>query len=239
MRIQEGGVYILDENYAHEHNFFFKNSMVVAINSETKDGFFSGVQIGIFKNIKSDENRIFVEINFEGKKSLTVVSCEDVYMIPNSAVNRKIDTLDDITLKAIRYQIMINKEKTEKGSFDKIDYKKVKKEIKSSAEDLFEMLKNQKGNFVIINEEKFENIEKIEKILSDTNSLIVFFKNKIDADDDSKMKKILKKICLILSFIISFFSGVFASYCANHWDNAITKMINNIYSFIDYIRDMF
>lgn len=235
MKIREGGIYTLEEDYAHTNNFFLDKSTVVAISDGTDDGFFTGVQVGNFKNLKNDKNRIIVEMNYEERKYFSVVSCEELFRIPIIAVKSEISVLDSITVKAIKYQVLTYEKKEGGNTQKKNIHRDTVEKQELTYEEALKIIESQK-NSITINQEEFDNIK---KVLLDSNTIISFVKDMADENNARKKRKLIRWIRWIITLLLSFFSGVFASYCANHWDNGITEVIDNIYKFIDYIFSYF
>lgn len=223
MNIQEGKIYVLDTKYAQRHNMLLKNSVVAAVSNETDAGIFVGAQIGRYKTTKNNLNKIIVEINLNNKKSFQVISCDDASVIPKYAVKEEIGALDDVTLKAVKYQIMINNEGNEPHNIIN---------DKTISEQILEILEYQKNTFMITNQEEINDIK---NWIIKTNDKVSFVSDTIENENRIKNKK-RKYVWKFISYVISFLTGVIASYCAQHWDNGITEIINSIYKIMDYIR---
>lgn len=203
MNIQEGGVYTIKEEYIDTYNLWSDKSCIVAISEDTRNGIFSGVRMGNFKNRKNSKNRLFIDLNYNGKKHIAVIACDEILSVQSSAVDKEIALLDFIKVRRIKDCLF--------------DYKNELDGINHENDDL----------------------KHIENLITDNTDMLQYVKSSIDGSNITKAKKILKYVGVILSYLFSFFGGVFASYCANHWDNGITKIIDSVYNFIDWIRNLF
>lgn len=243
MEAVRGGIYILSDSYTHCGDLLVDKRPIIALNSEKRDSFFSGVRMGIFKSYKKDN--LFIELEINNTKYFSTILCDRVLDIPKKEIQKEIGTLDERTLNIIENKLFNkNKEDINAYSEEKKGEKETENYINERRKDadkkVIENVNTVLGEETVQAKINVKDTYNLEKVLLDTKEMVTFLKkNEIEKEKISKKNKKIRKIVALLTNVSSFLLGVLASYIANHFDKEITSIFQKIISIFERVASFF